>query len=387
MGSGIAQWLARAGCDVILHSRKPDTRAAFLKSAERYVKRRARAQKIDSDGVRARLERIRATDCYADFDTCNFVIEAVEEDLATKEKVIHDLEEIIPRDATLASTTSSLTIDTIARFTRTPERVVGTHFFNPVAAIRIVEVAHTPLTSAVHRERASRFVDEIGKLPLHVRDRAFFVVNRILSGPLLESIRAYTEHAASPAEIDAACVKWGMMMGPCAMLDMIGLDAIATGLESLSPTMEDGFRCREFLDRAVAEGRCGRKSGSGIYAYALGTAQLDPRLDEIRAELESALGEPEHTAFCAERIVALMVNEALICLHEGAATAREIDLGMTETICSERGPLQYYRKRGRKAYLEDIDRLCAELGERFELPAPVRCFLDSERAHNLLAES
>jgi 3-hydroxybutyryl-CoA dehydrogenase len=117
----------------------------------------------------------------------------------------------------------------------------------------------------------------------------------------------------------------------------------------------------------VAAGRLGRKAGRGIYAYSNGRPEADPALETLRAEVEAATGQPARTRFCVERLIVPLVNEAIACLAGQVATAREIDLAMTETVGMPQGPLAYYRRLGRAPYLALLDTLGAEFGPRFAL--------------------
>jgi len=367
MGAGIAEVLALAGCDVVLQTRRPQARERFLDGlAQRYDRALKRGRMTPAEHTAARA-RARATDAYDGFADREIVIEAVVEEAPVKAEVLRTLERVCPPDAVLASTTSSLTIRELAEAATRPERVLGLHFFNPVRFVRLVEVIATPVTAPTHVVQAIMFVKLIGMLPLRIRDGTGFLVNRLLFPATAEGCRVYTEHAATPAEIDAECLRWGMLVGPCAMLDMVGLDvalAIARNCESrLGPS----YRPPPILEHCVAAGRLGRKSGSGIYAYPHGQPEDDPLLDAIRAEVERVTGVPPRTRFSVERLVVPMVNEAIECLAEGIATEREIDLAMTETIGLPQGPLAYGRRIGREAYLAIVDGLVSELGARFAL--------------------
>jgi 3-hydroxyacyl-CoA dehydrogenase len=367
MGAGIAEVLALAGCDVVLQTRRSHAGEQFVDGlAQRYDRALRRGRMTPAEHTAARA-RVRATDAYDGFADREIVIEAVAEEAPIKAEVLETLERVCPSDAVLASTTSSFTIGDLAAAAARPERVLGLHFFNPVRFVRLVEVIATPLTAPAHVAQAMMFVKLIGMVPLRIRDGTGFLVNRLLFPATAEGCRVYTEHAATPAEIDAECLRWGMLVGPCAMLDMVGLDVALAIARNCERRLGPSYGPPPILERCVAAGRLGRKSGSGIYAYPRGLPEHDPMLDAIRDEVERVTGVPPHTRFSVERLVVPMVNEAIACLAEGIATEREIDLAMTETIGMPHGPLAYCRRIGRDGYLAVVDALVSELGGRFAL--------------------
>lgn len=367
MGAGIAEVLALAGCDVVLQSRREEAGERFRAALAQHYDRAVRRGRMSREERDAGVARARATSSFEGFEDREIVVEAVVEEAPVKARVLRTLEGLCPPAAIIASTTSSFTIGELAAATSHPERVLGLHFFNPVRFVRLVEVIATPLSAPAHVVAATAFVKTIGRVPLHIRDGVGFLVNRLLFPATAEGCRIYIEHAASPAEIDAACLEWGMLIGPCAMLDMVGLDvalAIARNCErSLGPRYSPPL----LLEQCVAAGRLGRKSGTGIYTYTGGRPEPDPALDVIRDQVERVTGVPPRTRFRVERLIVPMINEALACLAEGVATAREIDLAMTETIGMPRGPLAVCRALGQEAYLALVDTLTAEFGPRFAL--------------------
>ena len=366
MGAGIAEVLALAGCDVVLQSRRPEAHERFHAALALQYERGMKRGRISAAERDAALARARTTASFEGFGDREIVIEAVVEEASVKADVLRTLERVCPRDAVIASTTSSLTIGELADAAARPERVVGLHFFNPVRFVRLVEVISTPMTAPAHLAAAMLFVTLIRRMPLRVRDSVGFLVNRLLIPAAAEGCRIYTEHAATPAEIDAACVRWwGMLIGPCAMLDMVGLDVALAIARNCERTF--GSAPPPILERCVAAGRLGRKSGSGIYSYASGRPESDPALDAIREAVERVTGVPRTSRFTVERLIVPMVNEAIACLAEGIASEQEIDLAMCETIGVPHGPLAYRRRLGRDGYFALVDALMAEFGERFAL--------------------
>jgi len=367
MGADIAEVLALAGCDVVLQSRRGEARSRFEAAVAQHYDRGVKRGRMTPGERDTALARVRTTGSYEGFADREIVIEAVVEEAAVKAGVLGILEEVCRPDAVIASTTSSLTIAELAETAVRPERILGLHFFNPVRFIHLVEVIATPMTAPERLHEAMTFVKLIEREPLRVRDGVGFLVNRLLFPAALEGCRVYTEHAATPAEIDAEFLAWGMLVGPCAMLDMVGLDVALAIARNCERTLGPSYGPPPLLERCVAAGRLGRKSGRGIYAYPHGRPEPDPALDGIRAEVEREYGVPPRSRFTVERLVVPLVNEAFVCLASRIAAAHEIDRAATETIGMPHGPLAYAARLGRRAYLALADRLAAEFGPRFAL--------------------
>ena len=385
MGMDIAEILALAGCDVVLQSRRAEARERFLATLARHYERQVKRGRLAAEAKAVELERARVTGDFEGFGDRQIVIEAVEEDASVKAQVLARLEEVSPPAALIASTTSSLAIAGIAAAASRPERVIGLHFFNPARFVRLVEVVSTPATTAAGVVEALRFLELIGRVPLRVADGVGFLVNRLLIPATLEGCRVYSEHAAAPGEIDAACVKWGMLLGPCAMLDLVGLDVGLAICRNCERTLGPRYRPPPILERCVAAGRLGRKSGQGIFAYPHGRPEPDPALDAIRSEVESEHGAPRPTRFSVERLLVPLINEAITCLAEGVATAPAIDLAMMEVVGMPRGPLAYCRQLGRNGYRALVEGLVGEFGDRFALRSDLTGSLDDESPGALAA--
>ncbi|MDE2573099.1 MAG: 3-hydroxybutyryl-CoA dehydrogenase [bacterium] len=264
MGAGIAVSAACAGMEVLVVEPQAEARArahaANAKSLGRLL--------VNQEEIASAERRITYLETLDQAAAAELYIEAVPEELALKRAVFADLERCAPPAAVLATNTSSLSVTEIAQAMSAPERVVGIHFFNPAAVMRLVEVVRGKLSSRASVERAVEFVERLGKTAVVVSDTPGFVVNRVARPYYLEALRAIDAGAADAQTIDAVLEGLGFKMGPCRLMDLIGLDINlattrsiyhATGLERLRPS--------PLQERMVAEGRLGRKSSRGFYEY------------------------------------------------------------------------------------------------------------------------
>jgi 3-hydroxybutyryl-CoA dehydrogenase len=263
MGSGIAQVVAASGRRVSLYDAVPRAVDRALEEMRRSLIRLAEKGGPDPDKVLARVETA------GELVGADLMIEAVVEDPVVKEQVFRDADHNLPRDAVLASNTSSIPITTLGAATRRPEKVVGMHFFNPVPLIGLVEVVRGLATSD---ETAAAIVDlarELGKTPAEARDFPGFVSNRILMPFINEAAYALMENVAEPESIDTiAKLGFNHPLGPLALADLIGLDTCVAIMEVLQHGLGNPkYAPCPLLRRYVQAGRLGRKSGRGFYTY------------------------------------------------------------------------------------------------------------------------
>ena len=269
MGSGIAQVAAQAGHRVLLYDAQPGAaERARARLGETLDKLAARG-KFTLDEARAIVERIDVVAALEAGAEAGLVIEAIVENADIKRELLRNLEDIVADDCVLASNTSSLSITALASGLRHPQRLVGMHFFNPVPLMNLVEVVsglHTgEATAAAIFELAERW----GKTAVHARSTPGFIVNRIARPFYAESLRLLEERAATPQVLDACLRGAGFRMGPCELMDLIGLD---TNFAVTQSVFQASFFDRRYqpslLQREmVAGGLLGRKSGRGFYAY------------------------------------------------------------------------------------------------------------------------
>jgi 3-hydroxybutyryl-CoA dehydrogenase len=269
MGAGIAQVCVQAGVDTVGREVTQELAERGRARIDHYLGRgveKGRMSQEDKDATLGRLTL--ATDLH-DLAGCDLVIEAVIEDLPTKQAVFGELEGIVGEDAILATNTSALSVSEIASTLRRPERVVGMHFFNPAPVLKLVEVVRTEQTEEEVFRAAYEFAQHIGKEPIACNDTPGFVVNRILIPLLNDCVRVIDEARVSPEDVDRAMTfgaNWPI--GPCALIDLIGVDVHVHASEALfdalrEPRMAPPAR----LVRMAQAGHLGRKSGRGFFEY------------------------------------------------------------------------------------------------------------------------
>jgi len=270
MGHGIAQVAAQAGYGVVLRDLDDATLQKGIGKIEKQLARaveKGKSSQEDSGAVRA---RIHGTSDYGELADCDLVIEAITESLPLKLEMWREVDKIVKADAVFATNTSSLSVIDQAAATGRPGQFVGLHYFNPAQVMKLVEVVRCVTTSDEAFNTALEFAKSEGKLAIPTKDKAGFIVNRLLVPYLLDGMRAYEEGVGSVSEIDDAMKAGaGHPMGPLTLADFVGLDTLG----SICDVLFDEFRERRFarppmLRKMLAAGWYGRKSGTGFYDYS-----------------------------------------------------------------------------------------------------------------------
>jgi 3-hydroxybutyryl-CoA dehydrogenase len=269
MGRGIASVAAIRGFETLLFDADPRALGTAHELVGASWNKAVDRKKLSAEEVRSARLRLHCLSRLAEGHSADAAIEAVPEDLDLKRSIFAELESVCGEHALLASNTSSLSISKIASATRRPARVIGLHFFNPVAVKALVEIVVGRDTSAETVGRARAFVEALGKEPILVRDSPGFATSRLGVALGLEAIRMLEEGVASAADIDRAMEEgYGHAMGPLRTSDLVGLDVRLSIANSLSEELsEERFRPPELLRRLVAEGKTGRKAGEGFYRW------------------------------------------------------------------------------------------------------------------------
>src|SRR5437667_3759515 len=266
MGSGIAQWLSSRRVSVILRDVGTEELTRGLANIEKIYADAAKRGMMTEEKAKEGRARIVASSAPIEMRDVQIVIEAASEKLEIKEEIFRDLSQKAPHAAMLATNTSALPISDLAAETKTPERVVGLHFFNPVSRMKLVEVVIGTETSDTAAARALGFVRQIAKLPVIVRDSPGFLVNRVLFPYLLEAAELF-ENGVDAQEIEEALLEWGMPMGPLRLIDEIGVDIAVDIANTLEQAYGKRDRAPKILREMQSAKMVGRKSGGGFYKY------------------------------------------------------------------------------------------------------------------------
>jgi 3-hydroxybutyryl-CoA dehydrogenase len=367
MGAGIAQVAAVRGHKVVLADAQSAAieraRVGHARSMDREVER-GRLMRPEADAALARLTYIDGVNelQLAAFSDCRLVIEAVVEDLAVKQRLFRTLEPVVAPDTVLASNTSSLSIAALGSACTQAERVIGVHFFNPAPVMPLVEIIPAITTDHSMAESVRELVDGWEKITVVAADTPGFIVNRIARPFYGESLRIYEEGIAEPATVDWAMRELGgFRMGPFELMDFIGLDVNFAVSASVFAAMFYDPRYRPALtqQRLVEAGLLGRKTDRGFYDYRAGAAKPEPRDDET-------LGRA-----IVDRVLAMLVNEAVDAVQMRVASPDDIELAMTKGVSYPKGLLAWGDEIGAGEVLATIEALQEEYGEDRYRPSPL----------------
>jgi 3-hydroxybutyryl-CoA dehydrogenase len=269
MGAGIAQVSVTAGHETVGREINDELAQRGRATIEHYLGRAVEKGRMTTADRDAALERLALTTELADFSDCDLVIEAVLEELPLKREVFAALDRITGPEAILATNTSALSVGEIAAATEHPERVVGMHFFNPAPVLPLVEIVRAPKSSDDAVRKAYEWAEQAGKQPVNCNDTPGFIVNRILIPLLNDCVRVLDEAGVTPEDLDKAMVNGaGWPLGPCALVDLVGIDVHVHASEALYEKLrEERMAPPERLVAMQREGRLGRKTGAGFFDY------------------------------------------------------------------------------------------------------------------------
>jgi 3-hydroxybutyryl-CoA dehydrogenase len=269
MGAGIAQVSVQSGHETVGREVSDELAQRGRSTIERYLTRGVEKGRMSQEERDAALARLTLTTELADLADCDLVIEAVLEELDLKREVFAELDRVTRPDAVLATNTSALSVAEIAEATEHPERVVGMHFFNPAPVLPLVEVVRSSKSSDGAVEAAYAWAERAGKQPVRCNDTPGFIVNRILIPLLNDCVRVLDEGDVRPEDMDKAMTNGaGWPMGPCALIDLIGVDVHVHASEALHGKLgQPRMSPPERLLNMQREGKLGRKAGAGFYSY------------------------------------------------------------------------------------------------------------------------
>jgi len=346
MGGDIAAWCALQGMHVTLQDRAPEFLSQAMGRAHSLFKKKLKKPLL----VRDALDRI-MPDCKATgVPKADVIIEAIFENVEAKQALYAQLEPRLKKSALLCTNTSSIPLEVLNKTLKNPERLVGLHFFNPVAKMQLVEIVSSDNTDQNTALQAAAFAKQIGRLPLPVKSSPGFLVNRILMPYLLEAI-ILLDSGVPGSTIDKAATDFGMPMGPVELADTVGLDICLAVADKLAESLP--VDVPERLRSMVSEGKLGRKSGQGFYLYTKGKAQK-PTVTEGANVLPKL----------ADRMIMCMLNEAVACLREEIVSDTNLlDAGVvfgTGFAPFRGGPMHYVAHEKREAMQQRIKTLGAK---------------------------
>jgi len=353
MGGDIAAWCALRGFSVTVQDREPALLANTMKrSLDMFQKK----FKKDRKAIRDAMDRLVPDHRGIGVRHADIVIEAIFEDREVKQNLYREIEPQMKADAILASNTSSIPLEQLADCLDQPGRLVGVHFFNPVALMPLVEIVRGDNTDDKVMKQALAFGRHIDKLPLPVKSSPGFLVNRILMPYLLEAVEMVGE--GIPKEmIDKAALQFGMPMGPIELADTVGLDVCRAVASTLSETMN--VEVPKKLSVMIDNNKLGKKSGEGFYQWKNGRPQKDKNASY--ANLQQV----------QDRMIMRMLNEATSCLREKVVDSEDlVDAGVifgTGFAPFRGGPLHHIHAEGVEQVSTRINELKSLYGERFKL--------------------
>jgi 3-hydroxybutyryl-CoA dehydrogenase len=269
MGAGIAQVSVQSGHETVGRDVSDELNEWASATIDRYLSRaveKGRLSQADKESALARLSLTTSLDELAD---CDLVIEAIVEELKPKRELFAELERICRPDTILATNTSALSVTKIAEATQRPKRVIGMHFFNPAPVLPLVEIVRTEQSSDEAVHAAYTWAERAGKQPVRCNDTPGFIVNRVLIPLLNDCVRVLDEAGVSPEDLDKAMTNGaGWPMGPCALVDLVGIDIHIHASEALHAALgEERMAPPERLLELQREGKLGRKTGEGFFPY------------------------------------------------------------------------------------------------------------------------
>lgn len=375
MGAGIAQIAALGGYETRLHDPIPAALETGIDRLRRALAKGASKGLWSEADAKEAGDRVGAATDLADLGECDLVIEAAPEDLGLKRELFAQLAAACGPDTILASNTSSLAISDIAAETPHRERVVGMHFFNPPALMKLVEVVATSESAPTALDATTEVGVRMGRTPIRAKDSPGFVANRLARPFGLESLRILGDEVADAETIDRVCrIGGGFRMGPFELIDLIGLDVNLSVARSFYAQGGEPERWRPspIQEALVAEGRLGRKSGRGFYEYGEAPHRApDPDLGIEAPTLDpSVLGEIDPAAArILPRLVAQIANEAAFALEEEVGSPADMDTAMRLGFNWPRGPLELTELIGPRHAVALLEDLREDHGDAYA-PAP-----------------
>ncbi len=376
IGGGLADLLADQGVSLTLYARRPEAAEALRAGIRRRLERRRDRGQVAASALADLPHQVRVTQDFADFRDVDVAVEAVSEDLAAKRSVLSELSRACPERAILASTASEILPEALGDGLPAAARLVGTHFLSPVRLTTVVEIIPAPQSAPWVVAETTAWCRALGKRPFVFRRS---VVNRLLASYIAEGLSVCAAAGAAPAAVDAQMMDAGMLLGPLATLDLVGIDvALDVFTGQGSSLVADGGGVRRILDTLRAEGHLGRKTKSGIFLYGDRGRGANPRLVALLAASDVAT-PPAATEDIPERIWLRLIDEYLCCVAQGLGDRDEIDAIVCEVVGTDEGPQKRIGKLDPALLQPRLAALEARLGGRYQ---PTRSLLEGVRRHD-----
>jgi len=362
MGAGIAQVAAQNNCEVVLVDLSQDMLTKAENNLDKVLSRLVEKGNLSEDDKINIQGRITYSTDVRDFKSSALIIEAIVENLDVKHKVFADLESIVSNECILASNTSSLSIASIGSVLKNPSRVIGIHFFNPAPLMPLVEIIPAVQTSDETLATTKALISNWKKVGVICKDTPGFIVNRVARPFYGEALRIHEEGIADFATIDWAMTSiGGFRMGPFTLMDYIGNDVNYAVTESVFASFyfDPRFKPSFTQKRHKEAGFYGKKTGRGYYNYAEGVELPKPKE-------QKELGEK-----IFNRILVMLINEAIDAVFLNVATKEDVDLAMTNGVNYPKGLLKWADEIGLKNVLSQLEELFEEYGEDRYRPNPL----------------
>jgi len=362
MGAGIAQVAAQNGHQVVLVDLGQDVLDRANAGLKKVLDRLIEKGKMDQNGADEVAGRIHYSTQISSFEGCGLVIEAIVENLKVKHEVFSAIEKVVDENCIIASNTSSLSIASIGSALKNANRVVGIHFFNPAPLMPLVEIIPAVQTSVETLSKSVELIKSWGKITVICKDTPGFIVNRVARPFYGEALRIYEEGIADLATIDWAMTELGgFRMGPFTLMDYIGNDVNYTVTETVFAAFyyDPRFKPSFTQKRHSEAGYLGRKSGRGYYNYSEGAEMPQPNKDEkLGTEI-------------LNRILVMLINEAVDAVFLNVASKEDVDLAMTNGVNYPKGLLKWAVEIGLENVLKKLESLFEEYGEDRYRPNPL----------------
>jgi 3-hydroxyacyl-CoA dehydrogenase len=357
MGAGIVQTLSAFGYPVWFKDVNEELIKKCIGQVEKIYLSALKKGKMTEEQVQRGMSLIHGGIDDKGLDTVDLLLEAVPEKIEIKKAVFEHFDRLCKPDAILATNTSSFSITEIASFTSRCSRVIGMHWFNPPHVMKLIEIIPGIETSGETIDTLMRFCRKLDKSPIHVKECAGFVVNRVL-GIYMNEALFLLEEGKRQIEIDQAALQIGMPMGPLRLGDMAGWDIIYHANRTLHEEYGARFVLPKLFFQLIEEGRLGQKTGKGIYCEKSG----EPAVLEEQFDYDKLKPLSDRLLFCA-------INEGVRCLEEGVAAAEDIDFALQRGAGIPKGPLAWADEIGLDYTLGALERFKTVYGERFR-PSP-----------------